>query len=303
MGLDGLREKLKSGTSGRLMFDEPLNRHTSWKVGGPADILFLPVSVEDLGRAVSYAYSEGLPVTVLGNGTNVLVSDKGVRGLVVKLDNIKHLVVEGTAITAGAGIGLPELSATALQHNLSGLEFAVGIPGSLGGAIAGNAGAHGSCMADIVEFVLVMDCQGVTRGISGSEFGFGYRSSCIKDSGLIVLEARLRLLHGLGYEIKSRMEHYSLMRRQTQPVGCATAGSVFVNPCEAPAGYLIERAGLKGEREGGAQVSEKHANFIVNVDRATADDIMRLIKRIQEKVFTEFGIVLKTEIRLVGEVP
>lgn len=303
MGLYRLREKLEASAAGQLMFDEPLSGHTSWKVGGPAEILFLPDSIEDLSLAVTAAHGEGQPVTILGNGSNVLVSDQGLPGLTIKLEKIRHLKVQGSCITAGAGLSLPELSRTALDNGLSGLEFAVGIPASLGGAVVGNAGAHGSCMADIVYSVLAMDCQGSIQAFTPGDLGFGYRTSCFKDRGWIVLEASMKLEFQAGEEIKKRMEHCLAVRRQTQPTACATAGSVFVNSDEAPAGYLIERAGLKGQREGGAQVSEKHANFIVNIGNATADDIMRLIRRIQGTVFSMFGIWLKTEIRILGEVP
>ena len=298
-----LREKLTSGVAGQLFFHEPLSRHTSWKVGGPAEILFYPESIEALKLAVLMAREEKVPVTLLGNGTNVLVSDKGLEGLTVKLRNLRQLEVQGNCIIAEPGVSLPELSRVAQQHNLSGLEFAVGIPASVGGAVAGNAGAHGSSMKDIVVSVLAMDYEGLSHLFGVEELGFGYRSSLFKDRQFIVLEARMALATLPGEEIKKKMEHYLDLRRQSQPVGLATAGSVFVNPASAPAGYLIERAGLKGAREGGAQVSTKHANFIVNIDRATADDIMRLIRRIQESVFSKFKVRLETEIKFLGELP
>lgn len=294
------KEKLKVCVAGKLLFDEPLSRHTSWRVGGPGEILFVPDSTEDLRTALVLAKAWRVPVTVLGNGSNVLVSDRGISGLTVKLSELDRAEVLGNQIIAGAGAVLPKLSRLACENGLSGLEFAAGIPATLGGAIAGNAGAHGSCMADIIVSVTAMDYEGQTKIFAGEELAFGYRTSLFKEGGLIVTEARMLLTPKPGEEIRRQMDHFLAVRRETQPVGSPTAGSVFVNPVEAPAGHLIEKAGLKGEREGGAQVSEKHANFIVNVDRATADDIMRLIKRIQETVFKESGIRLKTEIEFLG---
>lgn len=297
------REKLKTSVAGQILFDEPLSRHTSWKVGGPAEILFMPVSTEDLSLAVSMAWEEKLPVTVLGNGTNILVSDKGVPGLIVKLQNFRHLELKDSSIIAGAGINLPEISMLALERNLSGLEFAVGIPASVGGAVVSNAGAHGSSMEDIVEWVLIMDYRGEIELLEGADLDFRYRSSSLNERRFIVLEAGMVLKPMSGEEIKIKMNHYLEVRRKTQPLGCATAGSVFVNPTFAPAGLLIEKAGLKGMKEGGARISEKHANFIENADHATAEDIIRLIRRIQEKVYTMFNVRLETEIRFLGEVP
>ena len=300
-----LREKLKACVTGKLFFDEPLSRHTSWKVGGPAEILFMPVSVEDLRVAVLMAREENVPITLLGNGTNVLVSDEGVQGLTIKMREVRHWKVSGEMIAAGAGVNLPELSRIAQRYNLSGLEFAAGIPASVGGAVVSNAGAHGSSMEDIVHSVRVMDYQGEVFDLAGSDLGFGYRSSIFKnEKGLIVLESMMKLNTMPGEDIQKKMKIFLDMRRQTQPVEFATAGSVFVNPGPATAGFLIEKAGLKGAREGGAQVSTKHANFIINADNATAADIVRLIRRIQETVYSMFSIRLETEIRFLGdEVP
>ncbi|MGI6555555.1 MAG: UDP-N-acetylmuramate dehydrogenase [Bacillota bacterium] len=299
-----LREEIKANLAGQVLFDEPLSRHTSWKVGGPAEILVTPVSIDDLRTAVLIAWKNNVPVTILGNGTNVLVADRGVEGLTIKMRGLRNWDVSGERITAEAGVNLPELSRIAQGHNLSGLEFAAGIPASVGGAVVSNAGAHGSSMQDIVRSVLVMDYQGALHTFAGSELGFGYRSSMFRDGRFIVLQSVMDLEPMPGEQVKEKMQHYLGVRSRTQPVESATAGSVFVNPASVPAGLLIEKAGLKGAREGGAQVSHKHANFIVNADNATASDIVRLIRRIQEQVYSMFGIKLETEIRFLGgEVP
>lgn len=298
-----LREKLKASVAGQIMFDEPLSKHTSWKVGGPAEILFLPETIDDLRTAVLLAEKNDVPVSVLGNGTNVLVSDRGVPGLTVILKQIRCHKVSDGSITAEAGILLPELSRIAQQHNLTGLEFAVGIPASVGGAVASNAGAHGRSMQDIVHSVSAMGYDGSILTFSGRELGFNYRSSIFKESGFIVLQAHFNLETISGTAIQEKMRHYLDMRRKTQPVGYPTAGSVFVNPAAAPAGYLIEMAGCKGLREGGAEVSTKHANFIVNIGNATAGDILCLIRQVQQRVNDMFNIRLETEIRFFGEVP
>lgn len=297
------REELVKCVSGPVIFDMPLNTMTSWKVGGPAEVLFIPGSVEDLAKGVAIAYKNNVDVTVLGNGSNVLISDRGIPGLTVKLKQLRNVEVSGCRITAGAGINLPELSRIAQQHGLSGLEFGVGIPASLGGAVTGNAGAHGNSMADVVSFVSAMDKRGSLRTFSGGELCFGYRSSIFKGGDFIVVEAALELKPLPVQEIRAKMEHYLEVRKRTQPTGCATAGSVFVNPPSGSAGYLIEAAGLKGYREGGAQVSTKHANFFENVDNATAEDILRLIRKVQEKVFGVFKVQLETEIKMLGGGP
>lgn len=297
------QEELKKSVSGSLIFEAPLDKHTSWKVGGPAEVLFIPSSVEDLAKGIAIACKDNIPVTVLGNGTNVLVSDSGIRGLTVKLKALRNIEVTGQRITAGAGVELPELSRIARQHSLSGLEFGIGIPASLGGAVVSNAGAHGSCMQDIVTSVKTMDQQGKVHTFSRQEICFGYRSSWFQSQEMIVLEAVMELKSLPESEIQDKMQHFLEIRRKTQPTGCATAGSVFVNPPSAPAGYYIEAAGLKGVREGGAQVSMKHANFFVNADHATAGDILRLIRRVQKTVYSMFHVQLETEIKLLGGEP
>jgi len=303
MYLSGFRKELEKIVSGRIIPNAPLSKYTSLKVGGPAEILFIPSSIEDLVKGVMVASRLDVPVTVLGSGTNVLVADSGIPGMTVKPAEIREIKVEDNIISAGAGVHLPELSRTAKNHGLSGLEFAVGIPASLGGAVFGNAGAHGSCLGDVVRSVRATDKKGKVISFYSKELGFGYRSSIFKGTDWIILEAVIELEKKPIEEIQKRMDYFLEIRRKTQPEGCATAGSVFVNPPSGPAGYYIEKAGLKGLKEGGAQVSTKHANFFVNTGNATADDFRRLIKRVQDEVFSMFNIRLKTEIDFLGGEP
>ncbi|NLO88967.1 MAG: UDP-N-acetylmuramate dehydrogenase [Clostridia bacterium] len=300
--MEGFIRSINNIGRGDVFIKEPLLRHTSWKIGGPADVLFVPQTFSALRKAIKLAEKYGVPITVLGNGTNVLVRDGGIEGLVIKLSDLRKTVVKGNGIRASAGVPLPYLASLAQKHGLTGLEFAVGIPGTVGGAVFGNAGAHGRSIKDVVSEVAVMDFSGRVTKLGAGNLVFGYRTSAFpKDS--IILWASFSLQKGSKEAIRETMDLYLKCRRETQPVGEATAGCVFKNPPGGSAGYFIEKAGLKGQRVGNARVSTKHANFIVNEGGATASDVLRLIEKIKEEVLKEFGVELKGEIKVLGRGP
>ncbi|MCX7843690.1 MAG: UDP-N-acetylmuramate dehydrogenase [Clostridia bacterium] len=283
--------------------DELLKHHTSFKLGGPADIMVMPRDEEQLGKIVKLLRAECVPCFVMGNGSNLIVRDKGIRGVVVKLfDNFKGCRVTGNMLEAKAGTLLSEVSKAAMEHNLAGLEFASGIPGTLGGAVTMNAGAYIGEMKDVVIETDYMDPEGEIKTVRGSEHCFGYRTSFIQKSGGIVLKSRMMLKEGNRKDIKALMDDLNKRRKDKQPLHMPSAGSVFKRPQGYFAGKLIEDCGLKGFRIGGAEVSAMHCGFIVNTGDATADDVLRLIAHIKESVKAKFGVDLETEVRIVGEI-
>ena len=284
----------------RVLENEPLARHTTFRVGGPADVLFLPESAEELRRAMELAREAGEDCLVIGNGSNLLVRDGGVRGLVIKLAGpMSGISVEGNSIRAQAGASLSQVSRAALQASLTGLEFASGIPGSLGGALAMNAGAYGGELSQVVrEATALLD--GEVRTLSREELAMGYRTSRLLREGGIVLSAVLDLKEGDASEIAETMDELNRRRREKQPLSFPSAGSTFKRPEGYFAGALIEQAGLKGYAIGGAQVSEKHAGFLINRGGATASDLLRLIEYVQERVYAQSGVRLETEVRICG---
>lgn len=286
---------------GDVKLAEPMARHTTWKIGGPAQILAMPEDRESIRFLVEFANEEGFPYFVLGNGSNLLVTDKGFDGLVIKLGtNFADYRVEGNIITVSAGMLLPQLAQKALQYNLAGLEFAAGIPGSLGGAITMNAGAHGGSFHELVECVEILTPEGEFKRFSSEDMDYGYRRSSIKGTKKIVIEAILACREGNPTDIKARMDELKRWRMEKQPLGEPNAGSVFKNPPGFSAGQLIDLAGLKGLTVGGAQVSTKHANFIVNKGYATANDVLEIIERIQHSVHLKSGIELEPEVLVLG---
>ncbi len=291
-----LGPRLKEG----LKKSEPIKGYTSWLVGGPADYFACPADINELVTIVRYTDRHGLPLYILGNGTNLLVLDGGIRGLVVKIGSPFNYTVPGSSfLTAGAGTPLPALAKSAAENGLSGLEFAVGIPGSLGGALIMNAGAFGGYIGERLHSVKLVDFQGRISTISRKELSFSYRESSLIGKGIII-EASFTLTPGDPGKIARVMEKYSAQRRSRHP-HLPSAGSVFRNPSDKPAGKIIEEAGGKGMQIGGAQVSEKHANFIVNTGNATAADILALIKAVRQLVKDKFEIDLSPEVRIVGE--
>lgn len=287
---------------GQVKADEPMALHTTWRIGGPADIFIEPAGLEELARAVTWVHRRGLPVYFIGNGSNLLVRDGGIRGVVVKIGRgLSWHRVDGTTIVAGAGMGLGALAALAQASGISGFEFSPGIPGTVGGAVVMNAGANGSCMADLVQEVLVMNRAGELERLPASGLQFGYRTSSLLGKSLVVVEVTCRGVKRDPASIAREMKGYLERRRATQPLSYPSAGSVFKNPPRYAAGWLIERAGCKGLREGDAQVSPVHANFIVNLGRATARDVENLIRQVQQRVYQQFGILLNLEVQILGE--
>lgn len=285
-----------------IKIDEPMKKHTSFKLGGNADILVTPRNVEELKDIMIICKTEKLPYIIMGNGTNLIVRDKGIRGIVIKLfDKFESYSIDGEVIKASAGTLLSKISNIALKHGLSGLEFASGIPGTLGGAVAMNAGAYGGEMKDVVIKTEYMDIDGQIKVVEGNEHQFGYRSSFIQNKELIVLKSYMKLVEIDKQKIKEKMNDLNSRRKNVQPLDMPSAGSVFKRPEGFFAGKLIEDCGLRGFRIGGAEVSNKHCGFIVNTGNATTLDVLNIIRHVQDTVMTNFGVELKTEVKVVGE--
>jgi UDP-N-acetylmuramate dehydrogenase len=295
---------------GRLLVAEPLRAHTSFRVGGPADVLFFPADREDLRAGLRVAAASGLPVTVMGRGTNLVVRDGGVRGLVVNLGDLSGIAggelpphsPPGAAaeVEALGGTPLSQVINFAVRPGLSGLEWAAGIPGSVGGAIAMNAGAHGHSMGEVVLWVDLMDATGAEARVPHGQIAFAYRSARLPRPGFIVaagLRLRLSDEQAVLAENKRCLEEH----KRRLPFGWGSAGSVFKNPPGDAAGRLIDAAGLKGTRVGDAEVSTKHANVIVNVGQATAADVLGLMRLVRERVLEQQGVALEPEVQVIGE--
>ena len=285
----------------RLLLDEPMSRHTSFRIGGAADALFLPATAEELTRAIAAAEDTGAPWRVLGNGTNVLVRDGGLRGLTIVLgEPMSGVRIEGRRVTAQAGALLSRVGREAQRAGLQGMAALSGIPGSVGGAAAMNAGAYGSEMKDVLARVLVLD-DGQPVWMDAGALAISYRDSLILRHGLIVLAAEFELQSGDPDAIQAEMADYAARRREKQPLNMPSAGSTFKRPAGHFAGALIEGAGLKGYRVGGAQVSELHAGFVVNAGGATARDVLALMDDVRRIVFEQTGVTLEPEVRVIGE--
>ena len=289
-------------TAKELLLEEPMAKHTSFRIGGPADVLAQPADEAELAALLKRAGEHAVPVTLVGNGSNLLVRDKGIRGLVIKLSNIfSSITVEGNVLTFGSGISLAMASKKAASLSLSGLEFAVGIPGTIGGAVYMNAGAYDGEMAKVVTCVRVMDMQGKISELQASELDFAYRHTALQNSGWIVISVTVALQPGEAESIAAKMADFSQRRISKQPLELPSAGSMFKRPVGYFAGTLIEQTGLKGYTVGGAQVSQKHAGFVVNVGGATAKDVLQLISDVQSKVFAAHGVRLEPEVLVLGE--
>lgn len=296
-------ERLKEFTAGEnIRTDVEMKDHTTFRTGGSADVFVTPQSITEAAEIVRFLLNEKIPYTVIGNGSNILVSDRGYRGCIVCMghgtDDIK---IEGDKVTAGAGAILSKVAYAAYEKGLTGLEFASGIPGSLGGAVVMNAGAYGGEMKDVVSTVTLFDTKtSGTVTLTCDQMGFGYRKSIVRP-GYVVLEAVLKLSEGDRTEIKSTMDDLATRRRQKQPLEFPSAGSTFKRPEECFAGKLIEDSGLKGYCIGGAKVSEKHCGFVINTGTATTDDIIGLMKHIRKTVNERFNVMLESEVVLIGE--
>ncbi len=285
-----------------VLKDEPLSRHCSFRIGGNARRMAFPRTAEELTRAVMFAREQGGAPLLLGNGTNVLFPDEELERLVVATDELTDIKCQGEVLTAQCGVTLARLAVCARSHALTGLEFAHGIPGSVGGAVVMNAGAYGGEIKDVLVGAELMTEDGTVRFFPVEELALGYRRSLLSDRPeCAVLSATFRLSQGDEAEIRGRMEELMARRMASQPLEYPSAGSTFKRPEGAFAGTLIDRAGLKGLRFGGAVVSEKHAGFVINTGGATSADVKELIRQIQQRVQQESGILLETEVRMITE--
>ena len=284
------------------MFHQPMKEYTTFRVGGEAESIILIQQEEELARLISYLNQIEQDYFILGNGSNLLVGDKGYRGVVLKFDGpMEQIAVEGTRITAKAGALLSKVAVTAKENSLTGLEFAAGIPGSIGGGVVMNAGAYGGEMKQIVEAVRVMDSEGQITTLDNDTMEFGYRTSIIKNRPYIVLEVVLQLVEGDREQISIKMEELSKLRKSKQPLEYPSAGSAFKRPEGYYAGKLIMDAGMRGYRIGGAQVADKHCGFIINTGKATAADIREVIEEVQERVKERFHVSLEPEVVFLGD--
>lgn len=301
--MERLAAILRKRISGGVRLAEPMKNHTSFRIGGPADIFILPESIEDIQEVVKFVHEQSLPLFILGKGSNLLVKDEGLRGIVLKSSpGLTQLEVQGERIKAGAGLSLPFLAKIALERGLTGLEFISGIPGTVGGAVVMNAGAAAHSLDEVITKVTVIDLTGEIRDLYPSELGFDYRKSCLQESELIVLGAEFQLQKGKQEDIKQIMKDLMEKRKKTQPLFLPNAGSVFQNPKNGlgSAGKFIDLVGAKGKRVGDAQISELHANFIVNLGNARACDVLTLMGETIRMVKEKFGVELEPEIRIVG---
>ena len=287
---------------GHVLYDEPMKKHTTFRVGGPARALVEPGSAEDVKSVVEFCKSEQIPYYIVGNGSNLLVGDKGFRGAIIQLyKSMGTFQVEGNQITAQAGCSLAQIANAALDAALTGFEFAAGIPGTLGGAVVMNAGAYGGEMKDVLTSVRVMTEEGEIMELPAEELGLGYRTSIIPEKRYIVLGAVISLTEGKKEEIKAQMDDLRQKRVSKQPLEYPSAGSTFKRPEGYFAGKLIQDSGLKGFTVGGAQVSEKHSGFVINKGNATAADVMELIRQVTAKVKEDTGVTMEPEVKQIGE--
>lgn len=292
-------ENIMAGSG--IFMEEPMKKHTTFRVGGPADVLVQPdetalAAILALCRRYHVSYS------FIGNGSNLLVGDKGIRGVVIEMtDPMGNIEVDGTKITAQAGAMLSKIANTAASNGLGGMEFAAGIPGSVGGAVVMNAGAYGGEMKDIIEKVYVLDENGAQLELDRDALDLGYRHSCIPEKKYIVTKVVLELVPRNEAEIRSEMKELNEKRAEKQPLQYPSAGSTFKRPEGYFAGKLIMDAGLRGYQVGGAQVSEKHCGFVINKGDATAADICQLMRDVSDKVQAQFGVVLEPEVKMIGE--
>ena len=288
------------GGSGIFM-EEPMKKHTTFRVGGPADVLVQPDETA-LAAILALCRQYHVPYSFIGNGSNLLVGDKGIRGVVIEMtDPMGNIEVDGTKITAQAGAMLSKIANTAASNGLGGMEFAAGIPGSVGGAVVMNAGAYGGEMKDIIEKVYVLDENGAQLELDRDALDLGYRHSCIPEKKYIVTKVVLELVPRDEAEIRSEMKELNEKRAEKQPLQYPSAGSTFKRPEGYFAGKLIMDAGLRGYQVGGAQVSEKHCGFVINKGDATAADICQLMRNVSDKVQAQFGVVLEPEVKMIGE--
>ncbi len=296
MYLEKLKEIFKE-----VYINEPMKNHTSFRTGGPADVYVKADRAENIIKAIEMLKKENVEYTIIGNGSNLLVSDRGICGAVIEIGSMmNNISVEGEKIYAEAGALLSSLAAAAAENCLTGLEFASGIPGSVGGAVVMNAGAYDGEIKDAIDYADVIDNEGNILRLTKDELGLSYRHSVIDEKKMIVIGAGFRLKEGDGRAIKEKMADFAARRREKQPLNYPSAGSTFKRPEGHFAGKLIEDAGLKGKTIGGAQVSQKHAGFIINTGDATTEDVLELMDCCVETVYNKFGVRLEPEVRFIG---
>ena len=296
------RELLNILEEESIKVDEPMKKHITFRVGGPADFLVKPKTEEELRKVISFAKKNNIPFIVIGNGSNLLVKDGGIRGIVIELsDNFNNYEIEGNIIKAQSGTLLAIIGRNAMKNSLTGFEFAAGIPGTLGGALAMNAGAYGGEMKQVVKSVRLMDCDGNIFELSNEEMKFEYRRSLLTEKDYIVLSTVIELQQGNMDEIKATMADYANRRSTKQPLNLPSAGSTFKRPEGHFAAKLIDDCGLRGLTLRGAQVSDKHCGFVVNLDGATAKDLLDLMYVVKSTVNSKFGIMLEEEVKVLGE--
>lgn len=299
---DSVREALTAIVGeGNLLIDELIRNHTYTKLGGEADYFVMPESVEQIQAVVKLANRESIPFTLLGNGSNLIVRDGGIRGIVMNLNKLDRIYHEGETVIAESGARIIDTSFHALDESLSGLEFACGIPGTVGGALYMNAGAYGGEVKDCLSHAIVVDRSGEVITLTVDQFDFDYRTSNIPNNDYIVIEAHFNLELADPVAIKDKMDDLTEQRESKQPLEYPSCGSVFKRPPGYFAGKLIQDSGLQGKGFGGAEVSRKHAGFIVNKANATATDYIAVIKMVQEKVKENYGVELEREVRIIGE--
>ena len=281
--------------------NEPLSNYTYTETGGPADLLFFPKTVAGVEAVINWVRAEELPLTILGNASNLIVRDGGIRGVTVILTELNNIEKDGSRLIVEAGAPIIEVSQKALEYELTGLEFACGIPGSTGGAVYMNAGAYEGEVKDVIETVTILTLDGRVIEVENEDMGFTYRNSKLQETNDIVLSVTFKLKSGNADKIEERMEELTFLRTSKQPLEYPSCGSVFKRPTGHFTGKLIQDAGLQGLIWGGAQISTKHAGFIVNINKATATDYIELIEHIKEVILVQFDVPLETEVRIIGE--
>jgi len=303
MNIDIIKNECKKQGINRIIkYNEPLKGHTSLRIGGPADVFCSPDNIEDLKKLVSISQEHNIPFWVIGNGTNLLILDSGIRGLVINLNKgFKKIEFSDKIVKVGAGVSLAYLSKMALNRELSGLEFACNVPGALGGAIINNAGFKEDCMENVVQDVTFLTEENKIERTSKSNLNFNYRECNLKGKSVVILEATLLLKKGNKEEIEFKIKQNIEIRKTRQPLDKFNAGSIFKNPPGYYAGELVEKVGAKGLSRGEAEVSTRHANFIINNGGASAGDILYLIEEIEKRVKKNYGIKLEREIEILGE--
>ena len=288
----------------KILFDEPMNKHTSFKVGGPAECFIKIDNIQDLKEILQCINENKLPLTVIGNGSNILVLDGGIKGIVLKIQIEEYIIKklkDKVEVTVASGMKIGKLARIFLKEEISGFEELSGVPGTIGGAIRMNAGAHGKEMKDIVKTVKCIDYEGKEKIFTNQELGFEYRKSIFKDKKYIITEAMLELQNGDKEKIKQKIDEYANYRKEKQPIEYPSAGSTFKRGEDFITAKLIDEAGLKGYNIGGAEVSTKHSGFIINKKNATAKDILELVKYVKEEVYKKFGKIIELEIEMIGE--